>query len=181
MTLLDAHQPTSEAKAKAEAANLDLNDLKQTDPTRYMMLNASRLVTADAELSEMAASVFFAAFPNHELFQQELSAGVLLLAFPPLDSYQQDKYDDALARLAGHPKYAQQHAYFRRVTDSSGETRQFALPVEPSIWSGELNRLVGPFSSEGAAKGWAEGHVNSPLSSDTVRLGGLWFVDVFSG
>lgn len=191
--VLHTHTPSEAVRKRAEVADIDLDTLKQRDPQHYKMLNAEPVVEVSSELAEMAISVFLAAFPHYEVFRLESDQRLSLLAFPPLTPAEQAKFDNALARLASHPRYAAQYAFFRTVTDKQGEHRQFALALAPAAWQQDVNVLVGPFASEAEARAWSDTHINGTallsdtvLMSDTVHQGNVpqgsnWFVDVFAG
>ena len=179
-SVLQAHNPSEAVRAKAEAADIDLDALKRSDPQRYKMMNASDVINVDARLIEEATAVLLAAFPRYEVFRLESPTHVQLLSFPPLSQAEQDKFDDALARLSAHPKYSAQHAYFRIITDQRGEHRQFALPTAPDAWQGELGVLVGPFMSEAKANTWQDAHRSSDVMTDVLPQNGVWFCDVFA-
>ena len=184
-SVLQTHTPSETTRAKAEAADIDLDALKRSDPERYKMMNAGDVVDVDARLVEEATAVFLAAFPRYEIFRYEASrleslTHIQLLSFPPLSQAEQGKFDDALARLSAHPKYSAQYAYFRITTDQRGEHRQFALPVAPDTWQGGLGVLVGPFMSEAEANTWQDAHRSSDVMTDVLPQNGAWFCDVFA-
>ena len=179
-SVLQTHTPSETTRAKAEAADIDLDALKRSDPERYKMMNAGNVVDVDARLVEEATAVFLAAFPRYEVFRLESPTHIQLLSFPPLTQAEQDKFDDALARLSAHPKYSAQHTYFRIITDQRGEHRQFALPIAPDSWQGELGVLVGPFMSETEANTWQDAHRNSDVMTDVLPQADVWFCDVFA-
>ena len=179
-SVLQTHTPSETTRAKAEAADIDLDALKRSDPERYKMMNAGNVVDVDARLVEEATAVFLAAFPRYEVFRLESPTHIQLLSFPPLSQAEQDKFDDALARLSAHPKYSAQHTYFRIITDQRGEHRQFALPVASDAWQGELGVLVGPFVSEAEANIWQDALEQSELMTDVLPRDELWFCDVFA-
>ena len=178
-TALQTHIPSKAVKTRAEAAEIDLEALKRNDPQRYKMMNAVSAVSVDTRLVQEAAAVFLAAFPRYEVFRLESDPHTQLLAFPPLSEAEQNKFDDALARLSAHPKYASQHAYFRVITDNSGEHRQFALPVAAQDWQGELGVLIGPFASEAKLNSWKDAKISGALMTDALPRDEVWFCDVF--
>lgn len=180
---LEHHVPAPAARKRAEAAGLDLMELKRSDPQRYKMLNAAVLLRVAPALSEAASNVFFAAFRHYDLFELPSDEGLMtLLTFPPLTAAETKRLDDALGRLAALPAFAELHAYYRVVSDRQGEHRELALPVEPAAWAGEVNRLVGPFNSQAAAEAWGEARVRGSgnLIYDAVPQAGAWFCDVFA-
>ena len=180
-TVLEHHTPTEAARRRAAAAGLDLDDLKRSDPQRYKMLNASPLLQASPGLAAAASAVFFAAFRHYDLFELPSDGATTLLVFPPLTPAETKRFDDALGRLAALDVHAKNHVYYRVVSDRQGEHRQLALPVAPAAWSGEANRLVGPFATRAAAEAWGEAHIGGQgsLIHDTVPQAGAWFCDVF--
>ena len=180
-SVLEHHTPTEAARRRAEAAGLDLGDLKRNDPQRYKMLNAAPLLQVAPDLQAAASAVFFAAFRHYDLFEVPNDDTVTLLAFPPLTPAEAGRLDDALGRLAALEVHAKKHVYYRVVTDRQGEHRQLALPLSPDAWSGEANRLVGPFATQSEAEAWGEARVSGQgsLIHDTVPQGNAWFCDVF--
>ena len=180
-SVLEHHIPTGAARQRAEAAGLDLDDLKRSDPQRYKMLNAAPLLQVAPVLQAAASAVFFAAFRHYDLFEVPNDDTVTLLAFPPLTPAEAGRLDDALGRLAALDAHAENHVYYRVVTDRQGEHRQLALPLNPATWSGEANRLVGPFATQSEAEAWGEARVSGQgsLIHDTVFQGNAWFCDVF--
>ena len=104
--VLEHHTPSKAARQRAEAAGLDLIELKNSDPQHYKMLNAQTLLRVAPVLKEAASNVFFAAFRHYDLF--ELADGDLttLLAFPPLTGAELKRFDDGLGRLAALPAFA---------------------------------------------------------------------------
>ncbi len=175
------HQPSEVAKHRAELANLNLTELKETDPTRYKMLVAQSVLEVSRDLEHLATSVLFAAFRHHEVFRLEHPHRVTLLIFPDLTNKDLERLDTALAKLAELPNLKNQQAYFRIVTDKEGEHRQFALPIPTSQWTGQSNVLIGPFENQAEAEVWGNKNARPKnLIHDTVALAGSWFCDVFS-
>ena len=190
------YEPTQEVRRKAEAAGIDLDTLKRSDPTTYAMLNAQRIVRVSPQLKEVAGQALFAAFPEHQVFDMQGSTvqgnngqgnngqgsnALSLLIFPPLGHAEMERLDDALAAVAAQA--ANTHAFYRVVSDTAGEHREFALPVAPNDWQGQAGVMVGPFASEAAAKAWSETHVgaSSALVSDVLPHQDAWFCDLFWG
>ncbi len=179
------HEPTPAVRRKAEAAGIDLDTLRQSDPTAYAVLNAQRTVQLDPALKEVAGRTLFAAFPERQLFDMPQGAPggktLSLLIFPPLDSDELARLDAVLAELA--TQVPSQYAFYRVVTDVAGERRELALPVAPGDWRGQAGVMVGPFESESAAGAWGETHVDasSGLVSDVLPYNGAWFCDLFRG
>lgn len=180
--VLEHHTPTAAARQRAEAAGIDLDKLRRSDPQRYKMLNAVVLLRVAPALREAASNVFFAAFRHYELFEAAEGDLTTLLAFPPLTAAELKRFDDALGRLAALNAYAEQYVYYRVVNDRQGEHRELALPLAPGAWTGEINRLVGPFPSQAAAEAWGEAQVRGRenLVYDAVPQAGAWFCDVFA-
>ena len=180
-TTLEHHQPDELAQQRAKAAGLDLEQLKQSDPQQYKMLNAQRLLETTPDLITIASDVFTAAFRHYDLFQFEEGGTAVLLCFPPLTEQELARFDDALARLVALPAYEKQHAYYRIVNDTQGEHRELNVPVAPKAWHGEKG-LVGPFETEAAAESWGELTLKRQpdLAFDAVYQAGAWFCDVFS-
>ncbi|CAN5743883.1 hypothetical protein BH24DEI2_BH24DEI2_29210 [soil metagenome] len=179
--VLEHHTPTEAARHRAAAAGLSLDDLKHSDPQRYKMLNAQPLLQVAPSLAAAASAVLFAAFRHYDLFELPGDDVTTLLVFPPLTPAETKRFDDALGRLAALDIHAQNYVYYRVVTDRQGEHRQLALPLAPAAWSGEANRLVGPFATQSAAEAWGEAHISGQgsLIHDTVPQAGAWFCDVF--
>lgn len=175
------HQPSKAALARAKAAGLDLEDLKQSDPQQYKMLNAERLVIAHNRFIELISNVFFAAFRHHNLFQLPEDDRTVLLSFPNLTTAELKKFDDALGRLVALAQYERYNAYYRVVNDPQGEHRELNLPVAPPKWQGEGGVLVGPFETKSAAETWGDAHVQDGLVYDALPHASKWYCDIFSG
>ena len=181
----ETYEPTSVVRRKAEAAGIDLDALRQSDPATYAVLNAQRTVQVDRELIEVAGRALFDAFPERQIFDTPQGAPgsetLSLLIFPPLGSDELMRLDSVLAELA--TLTSAQHAFYRIVTDTAGERRELALPVAPEAWRGQAGVMVGPFESEAAAKAWGEAHVDasSSLVSDVLPYHKAWFCDLFQG
>jgi hypothetical protein len=177
---LRIHKPSARALAKAKAEGLDLTTLKETNPTEYKMRTAQEVLLTSTDFVEMASSVFFAAFPHHDLFRLE-HYQVTLLSFPELSSKDLKRWDDALGRLVLHAKYAQEYAYYRVINDKNGEVRHLGLPIDPLAYQGQINVLIGPFETQQAALHWGEAQVTQQQHIvDTVSYLEAWFCDVFS-
>jgi hypothetical protein len=178
---LRLHKPSQEALQRAEQAKLDLTQLKETDPTRYKMLTAQRVLEVSPGLEQLAISTLSAAFRHYEVFRLEQPDTITLLIFPELSDKEQEKLAKALSQFIEAPTYKTKHAYFRVVTDKTGEHRQLAFPIEPTAWQGQINTLVGPFANQVEAEAWGDTSVRSKnLIHDTVNYAGSWFCDVFS-
>ena len=180
-----AYEPTPAVRRKAEAAGIDLDALRQSDPTTYAMFNAQRTVQVDPELKEVVGRALFATFPKRQIFDIPQGAPdsqmLSLFIFPPLDSDELVRFDAVLAELA--TLLPAQYAFYRVVTATVGERRELALPVAPDSWRGQAGVMVGPFESEAAAKIWSEAHVDAPsgLVSDVLPYNKAWFCDLFRG
>jgi hypothetical protein len=178
---LRLHKPSEEAKQKAARAGLDLADLKRTDPQRYKMMVAQKVLEVSPALLPEASALFFAAFRHHELFQLEHPIFIALLVFPELSPRDLERLDNALGKLGDLPKLREQYAYFRIVSDSVGEHRQLGLPMLPRVWQGESNVLVGPFTDQLEAETWGNANVRPVnLLHDAIHQADAWFCDVFS-
>lgn len=178
---LRLHQPSERAKQRAKQAGLNLTELKETNPQHYKMLVAQNVLEVSKALEQSASNVIVAAFRHHEIFRLERGDEVTLLIFPELNAQEVERLETALARLAELPTLKAQYAYFRVITDKQGEHRQFALPLPPSQWTGQRNKLIGPFANQAAAEEWGNTNVRPHhLVHDTVQHAGTWFCDVFS-
>jgi hypothetical protein len=178
---LRLHKPSDEALLRARQAKLDLTQLKETDPARYKMMVAQRVLEVSPGLETLANSTLLAAFRHHEVFRLEQSGSVTLLVFPELSHKEQEKLDKALSQFIEAPTYKTKHVYFRVVTDKTGEHRQLAFPLSVDTWQGQTNILVGPFANQKEAERWGDNTVRPHnLIHDTVNYAGAWFCDVFS-
>ncbi len=178
---LRLHKPSDAARQRAERANINLNELKETNPTHYKMLVAQNVLEVSPELEQLAGDILSAAFRYHEVFRLEHPPFVTLLVFPDLTAKDLERLDTALAKLPELPKFKAQHAYFRIVTDKEGEHRQLALPLPPESWVGQKNILVGPFENQADAEAWGDETVRpQTLIHDTIPFSNLWFCDVFA-
>ena len=180
------YEPTLEVRRKAEAAGIDLDALKRNDPTTYAMLNAQRTVQVSPQLKEEVGQVIFATFPDHQVFElpvEQSAYTVSLLIFPPLNRIEIENLDEVLAKSAAQTPLAAQHAFYRVVSDTAGEHREFGLPISPGEWRGQAGVMVGPFADEAAVKVWGDAHVSPPsgLISDVLPYNGAWFCDLFRG
>ena len=180
------YEPTLEVKRKAEAAGIDLDALKRSDPITYAMLNAQRTVRVSPQLKEAVGQALFTTFPEHQVFElpvEQNAYTVSLLLFPPLSQTEIESLDEVLAALAAQAPLAAQHAFYRVINDTAGEHREFASPVSPGEWQGQAGVMVGPFADEAAAKAWGDAHVSLPsgLVSDVLPYNSAWFCDLFRG
>jgi hypothetical protein len=178
---LRLHKPSDTARQRAERANINLTELKKTNPTHYKILVAQNVLEVSPELEQLASDVLSAAFKFHEVFRLEHPLIIRLLIFPELTPKDLERLDTALATLTELSNLKTQHAYFRIVTDSEGEHRQLALPLAPKRWGGQTNVLVGPFSNQADAETWGDEHVRPQhLIHDALQFSGFWFCDVFA-
>jgi hypothetical protein len=178
---LRLHKPGGAARQRAERANINLSELKETNPTHYKMLVAQNILEVSPELEPLAGDILLAAFKFHEVFRLEHPPFVKLLVFPELTEKDLERLDTALAKLPELPKFKAQHAYFRVVTDKEGEHRQLALPLAPEHWAGQKNVLVGPFTNQGNAEAWGDETVRPRhLIHDAIQFSGVWLCDVFA-
>ena len=183
-----AYEPTQGVKRKAEAAGIDLDALRRSDPTTYAMLNAERTVQVSPQLKEVAGEALFATFPERQIFDMpyKVTRGnelLSLLIFPPLDRAELERLDKTLAALATQAPLEAGNVFYRVVSDTAGEHREFALPISPSDWQGQADVMIGPFVSEAAAKTWSEARIDasSGLVSDALPYNDAWFCDLFRG
>jgi hypothetical protein len=177
---LRLHKPSGTAKKRAEAAHISLTELKETDPTRYKMMVAQSVLEVSPELEQPASNIFFAAFKHHEVFRLEQPTTITLLVFPELLAKDLARLDKALGNLAELPKLKERYAYFRTVTDKTGEHRQLAFPISPVQWTGQTNLLIGPFANQSEAQTWGNETVRPQnLIHDTLNHAGVWLCDVF--
>ncbi|MDZ7705032.1 MAG: hypothetical protein U5L04_11170 [Trueperaceae bacterium] len=179
------HQPSPAHRRRAAEAGIDLDALKRDDPLRYAIANAEAILRAPAQLVPSAGAVTAATLPQHQLFDlppHSETGRVVLLLFPPPSAAEQARLDDAFAALVDRPEWRQHYAYYRVVRDRNGEHRELDVPLEPSVWSGENDVMVGPFVTEAAASTWSEQHVPARhgLAADVLRYADVWFCDLFA-
>jgi hypothetical protein len=172
---LKIHKPSPEALERARAEGIDLLVLKETNPNEYKMRSAQEVLQTSSVLADIASQVFFAAFPHHELFRHGDSRW---LSFPELSSKELQRWDDALARLVLHPKYAKNYLYYHVINDKHGEERHLDFPVNPKDWQGQINVLIGPFATQSEAEAWAEA-IDQQFMVDIVPYLQGWFCDIF--
>jgi hypothetical protein len=178
---LRLHKPSDAARQRAQRGNLNLEELKETNPTHYKMLVAQQVLEVSPELEQLASDILGAAFRHHEVFRLEHPPFVTLLIFPDLTAKDLERLDTALAKLPELPKFKAQYAYFRIITDKEGEHRQLALPLAPELWAGQKNVLVGPFNNQGDAEAWGDETVRPQhLIHDAIQYVGFWLCDVFA-
>ncbi len=179
MINLDQIQPSPKAIQRAKAAGLELDDLRETDPERFMLFCAEPVLYLSETLRDLASRVFFAAFPYHKLFEQAEDGLLVFKSFPALSPNEEEKIVSALGRLVDHEKFPHPLAYLRTVSDEAGKRHYFALPIAQKDWQGEPNQLVGPFESEVEAEDWGKENVTLGLDFDSLRHAGNWFCEVF--
>ncbi|MDR9391344.1 MAG: hypothetical protein RI554_04870 [Trueperaceae bacterium] len=174
---LRGHLPSRTARARADAAGLDLDRLKRERPDEYRILNAEELVRVSPELADAAADLAWRVADGARIFRVPGTPAERLLAFPPLDAAALAAFDDAAADLVARPD-VDDLAYYRTVRDPHGERRELMRPIPPDAWAGEV-ALVGPFADEEAAKAWPAGRLPADLMADPLPYRGRWYCDVF--
>ncbi len=178
---LRLHKPSEKAQQRAKQAGLHLSELKETNPQHYKMLVAQNVLEVSAELEQLASSVILAAFQHHEVFRLEQPHVITLLIFPELSTKELERLDKSLGQLLESASLKSNYAYFRVVTDKTGEHRQLSLPLPSEEWRGQRNHLIGPFENQTRAETWGEQNVRPrQLIYDTLSYAGAWFCDVFS-
>lgn len=176
---LTNHRPSDEARRRARAAGLELDELRTGNPDTYRMLCSTSVLRVGSELRSVVEGPLHAALPDQRLFEAEAGGRINVLAFPGPTRVQLDRLDDLLA-LAVEDEVQRRHAYYRVVQDSAGVRRELDLPTRPEVWNGE-ETMVGPFQSEAQANAWAEQKVDARggATYDVVEYAGGWFCDVF--
>ncbi len=177
-----AHRPTEAVRRRAEAAGMDLDTLRDTEPLTYAAANAVPLVRTDARLASQVSAVLTRLNPHHQLFTVPLTlqqTGTELRVFPLLQRSEWAAFDDALGALVGAQAGG---LFYRTVGEASGERRELAWPLAPDVWQGGA-ALVGPFATEAEASAWGQGHADprQGFVSDTLPYAGVWLCDVFAG
>lgn len=176
------HKPAAAVRARAEAAGLELDTLRTSDPLTYAAINAASLLRTDARLLDRIGEVVGRLLPQGQLFNVPLTTpqtDTELRIFPPLERAELDMLDDAFGGLASGEESP---LFYRIVADRTGERRELAWPLGPEVWqTGE--GLVGPFPDQNAATSWGEAHCDPRLGYlyDTLNYAGRWFCDVFRG
>ena len=180
MINLDQVEPGEAAKKRAAAAGVDLEKLKLEQPEQFMIFVSEPFLNVSEKLKARAQDVFSAALPGYQLIEFPESELIQFKAFPVLSKQEEERVISALGRLVEHPKFEYPLAHVRTIQDKSGTHTQFALPIAPADWSGQANRLIGPFESEDAVTAWAEEYVTqAEFSFDSLRYANTWFCDVF--
>ncbi len=170
------------AQQRAQRAGLELDELRNNDPQTYKMLHAERLLETESACLADVSAVALSIFREHDLFELVEKELRSLLIYPQPQTQDLHRLDDALGRLAQQEKYATQAAYYRIVSDESGEHRQFRLPLTVTAWQGEVNLLVGPFANQQLAEDWTNQVVKTrQLLADAIPHAGQWYCDVFKG
>ncbi len=72
LAAVQVHTPTERVRAQAEAAGMDLDVLRETDPLTYAVVNAVSLVRTDARLSA-AVGAALAQIGTNQLFSVPLN------------------------------------------------------------------------------------------------------------
>ena len=173
--------PSRRVRAQAEAAGMDLDSLRETDPLTYAAVNAVSLVRTDARLSAAVGAALAQIGTRFQLFSVPLSlpqTDLELRVFPALLPSELECFDNALGTLA----VTEPGVFYRTVNDQSGEQRELAWPLEPARFQG-TPALVGPFSDEAAAGAWGHLHTDprAGLVYDALPYAGEWYCDVFRG
>lgn len=178
---LTHHRPNDEARRRARAAGLELDDLRVEAPDTYRMLCSTSILRVNEALRDVVEAPLHAALPDQRLFEAETGGRINVLAFPGPTRAQLERLDDLLA-LAVEDEVRRRHAYFRVVQDSAGVRRELDLPTAPEKWSGQ-ETMVGPFQYEAQANAWAEQRVDARTGAtyDVIEYAGGWFCDVFRG
>ncbi len=182
LALVRAHSPGDAVRRQAEAAGMDLEDLKAEEPLTYAAINAVALVRTDARLAPQVGAVVARLGPHHQLFTVPLKleqTDTELRVFPPLLKRELTAFDDALGALVGAQAGG---LFYRTVGDAAGERRELAWPVLPDAWQAGT-ALVGPFPNEAGATAWGHAHVDprEGFVFDTLPYAGAWLCDVFKG
>lgn len=138
------------------------------------------LLRVDPRLEDLAASLFWATFPQRRLGKApaDRDGRVPLLIDAPLGAREGDRWRGALDALLR--ERAASGAFVREVRDRDGRREELALPVEPDAYPGGA-WLVGPFATEGAADAWAARALARPWVHDVVAHAGAHYADVFLG
>ena len=138
------------------------------------------LLRVDPRLEDLAASLFWATFPDRRLGKvpADRDGRVPLLIDAPLDARETERWQGALDALL-HDRAAA-GAFVREVRDRDGRREELALPVTPAAYAGGA-WLVGPFATEAAADAWAARALERPWVHDVVAHAGAQYADVFLG
>lgn len=180
MTDLTGHQPSEDARRRAQAAGVDLERARVEDPNTYMMLCSAPLLYAHGALRGPVTEVLERQFAGKQIFEAKPGSYSLFLGFPEPTQEDLARLDRSLFELAGRLRGV--NAYYRVVEDSRGERREFAVPAAPDEWTDE-EVLVGPFENQAQAREWGLKRVDGSLgfTFDTLSQDGYWYCDVFRG
>ncbi len=138
------------------------------------------LLRVDPRLEDVAASLFWATFPDRRLAKAaaDRDGRVPLLIDAALGAREDERWRRALDALLRDRAGA--GAFVREVRDRDGRREELALPVAPEAYAGG-SWLVGPFATEAAADGWAARALERPWVHDVVAHAGAHYADVFRG
>lgn len=167
------------AHRRAERAGLDLDALARTDPEAFLALHAEEVLVVDASFVPDVDSVLERAFEGVALYRVAGPGKVRILALPMPNADRLRSADDDLARWVSTVE-PEVHAFYRIVSEPTGDARELGRPVAPDLWDGGA-AWVGPFPDEEAVHAWARARVGAGWVADAVAYRGVWFCDVFSG
>ena len=138
------------------------------------------LLRVDPRLEDLAASLFWATFPQRRLGKApaDRDGRVPLLIDAALGARDDERWRAALDALLRDR--AASGAFVREVRDRQGRREELALPLAPEAYAGGA-WLVGPFATEGAADTWAARALERPWVHDVVAHAGAHYADVFLG
>ena len=138
------------------------------------------LLRVDPRLEDLAASLFWATFPQRRLGKApaDRDGRVPLLIDTALGARDDERWRAALDALLRDR--AASGAFVREVRDRQGRREELALPLAPEAYAGGA-WLVGPFATEGAADTWAARALERPWVHDVVAHAGAHYADVFLG
>jgi len=182
LKLIGMHVPSEAVRRQAEAAGLDLDALRETEPLTYAAINAAALVRTDARLVSQVSTVVAQLSPHQQLFTVPLTlqqTDTELRVFPPPQKSEWAAFDAALGALVGGQTGG---LFYRTVADPAGERRELAWPLAPDAWRAGA-ALVGPFATEAQASRWGETNADprQGFVFDTLLYTGMWLCDVFAG
>ena len=140
------------------------------------------VLRADPRLVDLAASLFWATFPDRRLGQATVDGDgrVPLTTDAPWSAQARERWLTALDRLLQQPVANAAGAYLREVRDRRGRRDELALPVSPGAYRGGA-WLVGPFVDATDVDAWAATTLRPPWVHDAHGQGRAWYADVFSG
>ena len=166
------------AERRARRAGLDLDTLRTGDPGAFAALHAEDLLVVDARLVPYVDPVLENAFAGVALYRVDGPGRVRILALPFPAPTLLAEADDVLARWVTTVP-PELHAFYRIVSEPTGDVRELGLPIDPARWTGGA-AWVGPFDDEASAEAWSRRHVGRGWIGDTLAYRGTWFCDVFS-